>query len=172
MKVHICAMLLFVSTQVVFAQNAAINVMPYPQSLTLGNGKLRISSSFTIGIAAPAGDSIVEFAANRLLRRLNARTLAYFDQERASLQEQPENATLTIQVKEKSPFFIGTDESYQLSIGADKIVLAANNTTGALRGLETLLQLADADADGYFFPLLEIKDAPRFKWRGMMVDVA
>src|SRR3954452_11981730 len=156
MKIHSFAMLLFISTQVVFAQNAAVNVMPYPQSLTLGNGKLRISSSFTIGIAAPAGDSIVESAANRLLRRLNTRTLAYFNQERAALNEQPENATLAIQVKEKSPFFIGTDESYQLYIGADKIVLAANNTIGALRGMETLLQLADADPDGYFFPLVEI----------------
>src|SRR4051794_36733587 len=134
MKIYICAMLLFVSTQVVFAQNAAVNVMPYPQSLTLGNAKLRISSSFTIGIAAPAGDSIVESAANRLLRKLNARTLAYFNQERAALKEQPDNATLTVRVKEKSPFSIGTDESYQLSIGADKIVLAANNTIGALRG--------------------------------------
>src|SRR5436305_40280 len=126
-KIFLFPILLFMSYQVVHAQNTAINVMPYPQSLTLGNGKLRITPSFTIGIAAPAGDNTVESAANRLLRRLNARTLAYFNQERVALNEQPDTATLMIQVKEKSSFYIGTDESYQLSIGANKITLTANN---------------------------------------------
>jgi hexosaminidase len=43
---------------------------------------------------------------------------------------------------------------------------------GALRGLETLLQLLDADRNGYFFPGVQIEDQPRFPWRGLLIDVA
>jgi len=41
-----------------------------------------------------------------------------------------------------------------------------------MRGLETLLQLLDSDQSGYFFPGVIIEDAPRFTWRGLLIDVS
>jgi hexosaminidase len=38
--------------------------------------------------------------------------------------------------------------------------------------LQTILQLLAKDNDGYYFPCAQIHDSPRFKWRGLMIDVA
>ena len=48
----------------------------------------------------------------------------------------------------------------------------APTVVGAMRGLETLLQLLNGDADGWFVPAVSIKDQPRFQWRGLLIDVA
>jgi hexosaminidase len=148
------------------------DVMPYPQSLQAENGKLRITSQFAISLSGAAKDQTLVDAANRLLKNLIRKTLVYFEQEQVVLNKQETNTTLTIQVKTKADVAIGIDESYQLSVDSTTASLTANTTIGALRGIETLLQLVDADAEGYYLPEVKITDAPRFKWRGMMVDVA
>jgi len=155
-----------------FGQSATIDVMPYPSGVTVGTGKLSIASSFTVGVTGAQGDKILETAVNRFFQRLNARTLAYFKQERVILNEASATATCVIQVGSKATPSIGIDESYQLTINAETITLKAATTIGALRGLETLLQLVVVDQDGYYFPAVAIQDTPRFKWRGMMVDAA
>ena len=40
-----------------------------------------------------------------------------------------------------------------------------------MHGLETLLQLLSVDEKGYYFPGVTIEDQPRFKWRGLLIDV-
>lgn len=64
------------------------------------------------------------------------------------------------------------DESYALQISDSKIQLSANSNTGILYGLESLLQLAKLENEVWVFPELELKDNPRFPWRGLMVDAA
>jgi hexosaminidase len=39
-----------------------------------------------------------------------------------------------------------------------------------MHGLETLQQLVQSDATGYFVPAVSIRDVPRFRWRGLMID--
>lgn len=151
---------------------STIHVMPFPQSLQAGNGKLRITSQFAISLAGAAKDETLEAAANRLLKNLNKKTLSYFEQEHVLINKQETNTVITIQVKTKAEASIGIDESYQLSVNSTTASLTANTTIGALRGMETLLQLVSADAEGYYLPEVKINDTPRFKWRGMMVDVA
>jgi hexosaminidase len=64
------------------------------------------------------------------------------------------------------------DESYTLEVGGSQAVLRAPNDFGAMHGLETLLQLLQRDRDGWFLPPVEIRDQPRFPWRGLMIDAA
>jgi len=59
-----------------------------------------------------------------------------------------------------------------LEVTQNKIRLSSSTDIGAIRGLETLLQLLDTDAKGYFFPTVKIEDSPRFRWRGLMIDVS
>ncbi|MEQ8857130.1 MAG: family 20 glycosylhydrolase [Pseudomonadales bacterium] len=61
------------------------------------------------------------------------------------------------------------DESYRLEIGVAGVHLAAPQEWGVLRGLATLSQLVAAPGP---LPALRIVDAPRFPWRGLMLDVA
>ncbi|MPV37347.1 beta-N-acetylhexosaminidase [Georgenia subflava] len=67
------------------------------------------------------------------------------------------------------------DESYTLTIDADQVVVAAAEPIGLFRGAGTLLQVLDSvrpDADGpVVLPALHVEDAPRYPWRGVMVDV-
>ena len=65
---------------------------------------------------------------------------------------------------------VGEDESYQLLVTSRGIDLKAITDIGALRGLETLLQLLRLDDQGVTVPIIEINDEPRFPWRGLMID--
>lgn len=69
-------------------------------------------------------------------------------------------------------------EGYTLRVTTERITLAAATPTGAFYAVQTLLQLfPPAVFDHYPRPDLpwtvtcaEIEDAPRFRWRGVMVD--
>src|SRR5205085_6426539 len=67
---------------------------------------------------------------------------------------------------------VDEDETYQLDVSDHQARLTAPTVVGALRGLETFLQLVSADADGFYLPAVTIRDQPRFKWRGLLIDVA
>lgn len=41
---------------------------------------------------------------------------------------------------------------------------------GAIRGLETFLQLVQTDGRRYFLLLVSIHDQPRFQWLGLLID--
>lgn len=55
-----------------------------------------------------------------------------------------------------------SDESYQLKVTAEGVILKANTRFGALRGMETLLQLMHNGAENTAIPYVTIDDAPRF----------
>ena len=50
--------------------------------------------------------------------------------------------------------------------------LKAATVVGAIHGLETLLQLVQMQGSGYILPAVSIEDTPRFRWRGLMIDVS
>jgi hexosaminidase len=63
------------------------------------------------------------------------------------------------------------NESYSLEVSDKQARLVAPTVVGALRGLETLLQLVESDRDGYYLPGVKIQDQPRFPWRGLLIDI-
>ena len=67
---------------------------------------------------------------------------------------------------------VDEDETYQLDVSDRQARLTAPTVVGVLRGLETFLQLVSADAAGFYLPAVEIRDQPRFRWRGLLIDVA
>ena len=71
------------------------------------------------------------------------------------------------------------DEGYQLTVTPDGVTIAANRPAGVFYGVQTLRQLLPAELESgvrqvgnWTIPTLEIRDAPRYAWRGMMLDVA
>lgn len=69
------------------------------------------------------------------------------------------------------------DEWYSLEVPlTGEIVLKAKTVFGALHGFETIAQLAEWDDEPQRFTVgrlpLVIEDYPRYKWRGIMLDVA
>ena len=61
----------------------------------------------------------------------------------------------------------GDDEGFRLDISVDGVTVSANGTWGALHALTTLAQLADSAGR---LPVGHIEDAPRYSWRGLMLD--
>ena len=151
--------------------NAAftINVMPLPASVEVHSGRLKLDGTFSVGTSAYT-DARLEAAILRIQQRLKGRTGIVLP---LGVAASPMPATLTVAVKARGEQYpkLGEDESYSLKITGDQATLSANTVVGAMRGMETLLQLVSGDAAGYYFPAIKIEDKPRFGWRGLMIDV-
>ena len=81
----------------------------------------------------------------------------------------PTAVTIRIGEVAPRPLTLGIDESYRLTIDVDGIELRAATDVGARRGVETLLQLAHDDS-GCRIEHATIDDAPKFPWRGVLID--
>ena len=75
------------------------------------------------------------------------------------------------QVVDGGTLLLGEDESYTLHVGVEQARLTAKTVTGATRGLQTFLQLVEAGERGFSAASVVITDAPRFPWRGLLIDV-
>ena len=64
------------------------------------------------------------------------------------------------------------DESYDLAVAPQGVTIEARNGLGVLHALATLRQLLQARGDAWALPALSLHDAPRFAWRGVMIDSA
>ncbi|MGO8699699.1 MAG: beta-N-acetylhexosaminidase [Limisphaerales bacterium] len=70
-------------------------------------------------------------------------------------------------------------EGYELTVAADSVILRAPTQAGLFYGSQTLLQLLPPEIFSsnvmgsvtWQAPCVQIKDWPRFKWRGLMLDV-
>jgi len=79
--------------------------------------------------------------------------------------------TIHAQHKRESTQKLSEDESYELTVSQTGAELSAPNPLGILHGLQTYLQLVEPTPIGFAVPTVTIKDAPRFAWRGLMIDV-
>jgi hexosaminidase len=153
------------------ASAAAHSLMPVPVSVNLLRGRMKVESSFTAAIQGHSDERLLAGLA-RALRRLESRTGLEFGRELASV---PGAANLVVQCqgagRGATVAALEEDESYTLEVSERQVVINAPTTVGALRGLETFLQLLSGDASGYFIPEARIRDKPRFPWRGLLIDV-
>ena len=147
-----------------------LNIMPLPASVQLETGRLPITNGFTVATKGHADDRL-RAGILRMTKRLAGRTVLTLPLELAN----DENAaTLVVQTSRagaRTPS-LDEDESYSLEINGKQARLVAPTVVGALRGLETFLQLVQGDREGYYLPAARIKDQPRFPWRGLLIDIA
>jgi hexosaminidase len=67
---------------------------------------------------------------------------------------------------------VDEDESYSLTVTPQLITLRAATVVGAFHGMETLLQMVQLKDNAATIPAVSIEDTPRFRWRGLMIDVS
>lgn len=151
-------------------QAAIEQLMPVPKSIVRHETKPhRISPEFQIGIVGDTHPRLYS-AATRFLRRLDGRTGQFFTQGFLGATDNDPQAQLLIKVSRPGQVILGMDENYRIEVNADQVILEAETDIGAMRGLETLQQMLDADVESYFWEACVIEDAPRFPWRGLMID--
>jgi len=146
-----------------------LTLMPVPASVQMQAGRLPITSSFKVMVKSYVDDRLRGGIA-RMLRRLAGRTVLSLAAEPVTDESA---ATLVIQCERAGEVVpsLNENESYSLEVTDRQARLAAPTVVGALRGLETFLQLLQGDRDGYFLPGIQIQDQPRFAWRGLLIDV-
>lgn len=162
--------LLAVLCSLTFSTQAApagdLPLMPWPQQVTqpAGGGAFTLTPQSSLHIT---GDHL-EGAEARWRARI-ARQTGW-----ALLPASPASDRPAIQIRiadavdpQPQP---DSDESYRLEVSSSGVLLQAPTRFGAMRGMETLLQLIANTASGTQIPFVTIDDRPRFPWRGVLID--
>ena len=153
-------------------ENSDLMLMPWPQALQITDGYFYLHPGFSVQIEMQQGDATRAFeASTRFLRQLSDRSGEFLD-EGFPRTKGSAKASLQIIVEEVAELGLDTDESYTLKVHPQQIRIVAKTDVGAMHALSTLLQLLRAEQGSYAFPAVEITDAPRFAWRGLMLDAA
>ncbi|KSB90442.1 hypothetical protein AS593_13250 [Caulobacter vibrioides] len=141
---------------------AAPVLMPQPRQATWSHGALPIDGAFAV-TWKDCADPRLPAAARRLqddMLRLTG--MALTGRQGPSLA-----VTCRLAPKGGDP---RAEEAYRLTVGADGVTLEAGGALGVLRGLATLRQLVETAPPGATLAYATIDDAPRFAWRGLMID--
>ena len=165
--------IVLICVSLAFAQERAAyqhNLMPVPASVTFDDERLAVDESFKVAIRGHS-DARLQAAVLRFVKRLEGRTVLTLAPGIA-LDDQMATLIVHAEGSGKEIPGLGENESYRIDITSRQALLSAPTVVGAMRGLETVLQLLDSDRRGYFLSGVKIQDQPRFPWRGLMIDVA
>lgn len=167
-------LLLAIVASPVYCQ-AGLTLMPMPAKVarTSGGSALTIQTDFSASIhGAGAADARVRASVQRALARLTAQTGVPVSTKLAPAAVTPKLLVTVQTVDHAAPQKLGDPEDYSLTVTATQARLVAKTPLGAVRGLETLLQLVQPGKTGFELPAVEIEDSPRFPWRGLSFDVS
>ncbi|WP_078003433.1 beta-N-acetylhexosaminidase [Izhakiella australiensis] len=150
-------------------QNAdPLPLMPWPQEVVqpADGGELVLDNQVAISVS---GDDLAA-AVMRWRERLARQTGWELKPQAAN----PSQATIRIRIARRVDPLpnLQSDESYHLQVSQSGVLLDAPTRFGALRGMETLLQLVENGQQSSVIPLVTINDKPRFSWRGLLLDSA
>jgi len=176
----IATCLVFVATLVGHAQTTTPpSVIPIPQSMTIKDGVFHIhpgksGRGVTKIYADEASLATARFLSASMEKSVGKLAVVKLKSGAAV----PANSILI--TSQGAAADLG-EEGYELSITTDSVSIRAPGQAGLFHGEQTFLQLlppqvfaSQKNAEGISWdaPCVEIKDAPRFQWRGMMLDVA
>ncbi len=133
-------------------------LIPYPASVARLDASFAVPDTLTTYVSAPADPALARLAA------LAGAVL------HAELRRTNNPAAADLQVWLVDDFRDPDPESYELEIGTEGVVIRASATAGLFYGIQTLRQLLPADGSRRL-PGVRIADVPRFRYRGMQLDV-
>ncbi len=151
-------------------QEPTLNLMPVPASLEIGTGHFVVDLEFTVSVDGDGATPRLHRGVRRMLRRLADRSTLFFANEVFLDLDARQGTPMSVTSDRAGELKLGEDESYRLTVSTDSVRLEAATDIGALRGLETFLQLLTLDEAGVRLPVVEVVDEPRFPWRGLMID--
>ena len=147
-----------------------LHLMPLPRSIQAGQGSLDLSRNFRASLP-DQHDARLQASFDRFLARLDRQCGNIRRMQHDAAATAP--AVLAIQVAGPGEAIqsVNEDESYKLTVTPQSATLSAATDVGAMRGFQTLLQLVDMQNGACHLPAVTIDDAPRFPWRGLLLDV-
>ena len=141
------------------------SILPIPIRLTQDTTCFVLPKSTTIGINDPQLRPAAEYLAS-ILKPATGYSF--------KVSEGQGNINLNISTME------GVEDAYTLISNPESVNITGNTYRGIIAGIQSLRQLFPAEIEsdkkvsgmGWGIPSVEIQDAPRFGWRGLMLDVS
>ncbi len=163
-----------VTTTTETIENETISIIPKPQTLQLLKGRFNLNNK-TIALL-DTSDVLVKNAAQifiEQLRRADGLRLKIVHRTADETGKIPDNSILFEQNENLAK------EGYELNISSNNITLSYSTPSGAFYATQTLLQIFPTSVFrknlkkklGWSLPCLRIKDAPRYAYRGLHLDV-
>ena len=144
-----------------------VRIVPLPAEIADQEGLFTLTSSTKIGISSES-DQMRQIASF-----LTSHTEKYYGFN---------NSVVISEKGDKGSVFLKFDENlklgkedYHLSVTSDGVLIEAATPNGLFYGIQTLIQLMPStpkQAAEIILPGVEIKDSPRFSWRGIQLDVS
>ncbi|WP_114750545.1 beta-N-acetylhexosaminidase [Pleomorphovibrio marinus] len=149
----------FMSHLLYAQEEPSVQIIPYPKSLTLGEGNFVLSPHTTVLANTEGGRQSLELF-NAFFEKRHGFSLTPATVPQEGLSIHLEEETLK-----------DSEEAYSLSIQSDQITIKGGKA-GIFYGLQSLLQLVEENQGTLSVPVLQIEDEPAFGYRGIMLDVA
>jgi hexosaminidase len=145
-----------------------INIIPKPAQLTLNKGTFLFTEETRFIVPENLNTEVVQWMLDKfkIAAGLELETL-----------RSGETSPNTVHLMLDDTLY---EEGYELIVKTEGIALKAKTPSGFLYGLQTLSQLLPVEIDSetkkehikWHVPNVHIQDSPRFKWRGLMLDVS
>lgn len=159
-------LLLLCSNEMLTAQEIALT--PQPAHLTVKDGHLEFGNQLKAKVAPYQGDSI------RMVFESFKKEFQEATGIKVSSTQKEAKAKIILDLNPQLPA-----EAYKLNVSKEQVRIEAARPAGFYYALQTLKQLmprnvmagvATSDHLQWSLPSVEIEDAPRFEWRGFMLD--
>lgn len=157
------------STQLRAQEKTSLSLIPQPAHVEQGNGTFTFNKTINTSADAYAGDSI-QWVLSNFEKHFSSSTGTEFKRVKKGA---------TLQLKLNSSL---QPEAYKLQVKPEGILIEAARPAGFFYALQTLQQLlptrsvmagvkdSTTTAEALTIPAVCIEDAPRFGWRGFMLD--
>ena len=159
-------LLLLCSNEMLTAQEIALT--PQPAHLTVKDGRFEFGNQLKAKVAPYQGDSI------RMVFESFKKELQEATSIKVSSTQKEAKARIILDLNPQLPA-----EAYKLNVSKEQVRIEASRPAGFYYALQTLKQLmprnvmagvATSDHSQWSLPSVKIEDAPRFEWRGFMLD--
>lgn len=140
-------------------KNPEINIIPQPVRLEQSDGFFKANPHTVIGL--PGEQEEYRLLAGLLNQNISLYTGTVLE----IVSGQPAGNAIRF-VREETG--TGNPESYLLNADASGVTIRSETSAGLFYGLQTLLQLLRTEG----IPYVSVKDEPRFRYRGMHLDVS
>ena len=157
------------SGSIVFAQTAELNIIPQPKSVTRAKGEFKFNFKTQILVTDEAGRKSAGILNDLLMKNYGFKLEVTED-----LKKKKNIIQLTPMLRRQmlSPAEELLREDYTLIVSPDVITIMGNET-GQFYAIQTLMQILPTAFKGEVkIPAVGISDEPRFKYRGMHLDVS
>jgi hexosaminidase len=156
------AFALLILSVVAISAQSTIPIIPKPKFLRLEKAPPFSITKQTV-LIAPKGNQEVQY-----LKEIIQKQLGYELALTSGTQKSKNSIELTL-----NPLLKMDTEEYKIDINSNVIHIQAADSKGLFYGIQTLNQLVEYYSETTTqIPSLTIADQPKFKWRGMHLDVA